>query len=360
MHKFKKWCVISVAVLSVSACGGGGYKDGLKKASQPLIDDPIKRVKLNECRILELLKYGIPASADTTLQSQLIDGKYVNQKVFYISSQYDNATENKNSSSIVVNRKHDNNCSDIEQEPVEYRKIVYYTNAERDSLQDSMIARSNLLCGRFQEKLRLTKAHFNFGLGTAAVGTAAAGTIVNSEAASRILSGITAFLVGTRSEFNDAYFKQLTVNVITAGIDLKRKEILTHIRENREKGKDYTANRAFADAFEYHAACSVITGLENAEASIKNVDDPGLVFAGRILAAFEVKGQDGKPVKPNPLAEFYRQSLATVGSRNNDDPKAETDGSTDEKNGKDAKEKNDKEPKDNPKPKATSDQADKT
>jgi hypothetical protein len=74
------------------------------------------------------------------------------------------------------------------------------------------------------------------------------------------------------SLYNEAYFNNLAVNVISSGIDKRREAILKQLGEFREQPlSDYPVNRAIADALLYHSACNIISGLETAAAATKQM-----------------------------------------------------------------------------------------
>lgn len=141
----------------------------------------------------------------------------------------------------------------------------------RNRLQDSMIAKSNYLCELYKDRLRLGRAQVNFSLAGLATGAAAASAIVTGPLAGDILAGTAAVLTGVRSEYNDVYFEQLSIQIVTKGIDSRRKTILREIEKSRENNPGvniYTAQRAVADAMQYHVSCSVTVALEEASDKI--------------------------------------------------------------------------------------------
>jgi hypothetical protein len=106
------------------------------------------------------------------------------------------------------------------------------------------------------------------GLATFLSGAASVAT--PASAAKALAAGSTvsnAFL----SLYNEAYFNNLTMNVISAGISKQREGILANITSQRDDAlSKYPVNRAIADALAYHSACNIISGLEAAAAATKN------------------------------------------------------------------------------------------
>jgi hypothetical protein len=103
----------------------------------------------------------------------------------------------------------------------------------RNAVQERLVAASNSACRDFTQHLNTYQSYTNFILGTAAVGTGAAGGIVSSAIAARALAGITGAISGTRAEFNSDLFAQKLVATIVQAIDQSREDYLVTLR-----GKD--------------------------------------------------------------------------------------------------------------------------
>ena len=69
------------------------------------------------------------------------------------------------------------------------------------------------------------------------------------------------------------------MQVITKAIEVRRETLYNKIKEAREKAKgdmaEYPVEAAVKDALVYHSACSLLTGLEEAGASIERAKDLG-------------------------------------------------------------------------------------
>jgi hypothetical protein len=147
----------------------------------------------------------------------------------------------------------------------------------RNSLQDRIIAASNQRCGEYKDFLKRFDSESNILLGWLGTATAGAGAILTPVNTVRTLSGIAAILSGWRAEVNEAYFNKLTIQVITSGIEGKRKEVLTAIiNRQKETLLTYSLPGAVGDAAMYHYNCSLIAGLEHAGQSIERAENPGL------------------------------------------------------------------------------------
>lgn len=150
--------------------------------------------------------------------------------------------------------------------PVNAPEILRY---RRNELQDRLVAASNQRCGTFIRTLVSSKSQTQMGWGGLATFLSGAATITTPIAAARVLSAGSTISSSFLNLYNEAYFNNLTVNVISSGISKKREGLLQYISIERDKPLvDYTINRAIADALTYHAACNIVTGLEAAGTAI--------------------------------------------------------------------------------------------
>lgn len=182
----------------------------------------------------------------------------------------------------------------------------------RNEIQERLIAASNSACREFTQHLNTYQAYTNFFLGTAAVGTGAAGAIVTAVVAARALAGVTGALAGTRAEFNSDIFAKQIVTTIVQAIDKSRQAYLVKLRgsevesaveqatsvsaaENAGRkqsaegpgateiaGKQslpvekYPVEAAIADAIYYNDLCSLDKGLQTLTQSLEAAGNPGL------------------------------------------------------------------------------------
>ncbi len=75
----------------------------------------------------------------------------------------------------------------------------------RNAVQERLLAASNQRCNYFKNALQSARAGANFGLGSLATATGAAGAIA-SGFASQVLSGTAAIFSGVRAEYNQEFF----------------------------------------------------------------------------------------------------------------------------------------------------------
>jgi hypothetical protein len=159
------------------------------------------------------------------------------------------------------------------------------TRDRRNRVLDRLLASSEQRCGAYKQYLKAYDIHWETGLGVGTTILGAAGAIATGTVNSRAFSGLAAMLSGARSEIRQGVFSNLASFVIIPGIDFKRSNILTAIKENRKLDiSDYTVQAALHDAALYHGACTLESGLEVAQESIKRVENPGLIQINKTLA----------------------------------------------------------------------------
>ena len=103
----------------------------------------------------------------------------------------------------------------------------------RTQIQDEIIRVSQEYCRDYKLSLNEQITKTNFALGSIGTIAAGLGSIFTDPTTARSLSGAAAILSGVRAEYNQAYLQNLTVQVVTKGIDLKRLQILKDINGAR-------------------------------------------------------------------------------------------------------------------------------
>jgi hypothetical protein len=177
-------------------------------------------------------------------------------------------------------------------------ELALFTSATEDELQyrrndmqDQIIAASNQRCAAFLRTLISSKSQTQMGWGGLASLLSGAATVTSPASAARVLSAGSTISGSYLSIYNEAYFNNLSVNVISAGISKQREGLLQYISGERDKlVKAYPPNRAIADALSYHAACNIISGLEAASAATNAAE------------AMAVAGKKTSPILTVPLA----------------------------------------------------------
>lgn len=159
----------------------------------------------------------------------------------------------------------------------------------RNALQERMLAASTQRCNAFKAQLQRTFSRTNFGLGVLGTLSGTVGALVNGAAASN-WSGASALFSGIRAEYNQDYAANLAVYVITDGIDQKQREVYAQIQKHGQDKpySDYPVQAAVKDALYYHGLCSVLTGFQVAQSSIREVENPGMTSSLKILARLKI------------------------------------------------------------------------
>ena len=187
----------------------------------------------------------------------------------------------------------------------------------RNDIQERMIAASERRCGRFEQHLRQQHSDTNFAIGLATTITAGLGALVPGLRASQNLAGSAAILSGSRAEFNDAYFSNLTVSVIARGISQKRKEEYARLSNLQQQDSTrYPIAAAVKDAVAYDSLCNIVTGLEQANDALTKRDDPGIDAINRTLVRTSVMrllaaNPENSPQALGKLKEMIEQLNAT-------------------------------------------------
>ncbi len=158
------------------------------------------------------------------------------------------------------------------------RAVLANPALTRNQIQERMLAASEQRCADFKALLQRKQSNMSFVTGLATAAFAAAGSITTSVEGARTLAGLSGLSSATGAEYNQAFFSNLASHVIIAGINLHRTRIYEQIiSQGQIRPIDqYTLQGAIKDAFKYHAACSIMTGLNEAQQAIKTVENPGL------------------------------------------------------------------------------------
>ena len=179
-------------------------------------------------------------------------------------------------------------------------QLVY----RRNELQDRILAASNQRCGSYLRMIVSVKSHSQVGWGgLATLLSGAAAVITPANTAKSFAAGAT-IASGFNTLYNEAYFNNLAVNVIPAGIPKQREGILAQIEEKRKLPlPEYSVNRAIADALTYHSSCNIISGLEAAATATKLSDST--------IAAEKAKSDEAKKIN-EATAEKIEQLNAQI------------------------------------------------
>lgn len=149
------------------------------------------------------------------------------------------------------------------------KKIYTY---QRNDMQYNLIASSNQRCSAYLRVLTSSKAQTRVTWGGVATLLSGAAAVTTPAAAASLLAAGSTVANAWLSLYNEAYFNNLTLQVISAGITKQREAVLVNIEKNKKLDLiDYPVNRALADALNYHAKCNVVAGLEAAAAATNSI-----------------------------------------------------------------------------------------
>jgi hypothetical protein len=181
-----------------------------------------------------------------------------------------------------------------EQDKINTAFRTFYNTGSTDSLelrrnrvQERILASSTQRCAAYTRFLKQFESEVGFTLGAITTALAGAGAIFTPATTVRALSGAAAITSGVNAEFSEKLFARLTIQVITKAIDARRGEIYKGIAEKQGKPiKEYPVEAAVKDTLYYHGACSLLSGLEEAAASIERASNPGLDDMNKFLDKF--------------------------------------------------------------------------
>lgn len=156
----------------------------------------------------------------------------------------------------------------------------------RNDLQDRLLAASNQRCGDYLRILTSSNAQTQMTWGGLATLLSGAASVTSPASVAKALAAGSTVSNGVLSMYNEAYFSNLTINVISTGISKRREGILQQLTELRKNTMvDYPVNRAIADALTYHSACNIISGLETAASATNNTNQKVTTTAAAPAAA---------------------------------------------------------------------------
>jgi hypothetical protein len=154
----------------------------------------------------------------------------------------------------------------------------------RNEVIQALIGISNRKCGRYSAHIKTFDGQSNSLLSVLAIATGGLGGIATTERAARLLAGTSAVASGSRVAINDAWFSNQTIQVLVAGYEKERSDQLRAIQQRQMCPiKYYPTMAGIADAMQYHASCSLITGLSAAAQAIESSDQPAVDVVRRQL-----------------------------------------------------------------------------
>lgn len=143
----------------------------------------------------------------------------------------------------------------------------------RNQIQDRLKVSADQLCDEYKANVIRKQARGNFWLGTTSLFLGTTGALVKGIDAARSLSGSAAFFTGIRSEYNQDFYLDQTIAVISKAIDKRQIELYQSFKPSRDlEVSDYTVIRAINDISNYHAACSLHSAISFTDKAVEKFD----------------------------------------------------------------------------------------
>lgn len=143
----------------------------------------------------------------------------------------------------------------------------------RNDLQERLISASNQKCGAYVRTIISSKSQATTGWTSVSLLLSGAASVVSHAYTASALAAGSTVSTGVLSTYNEAYFNNLAISVITAGIDKKRESILANMKDKKTQPlSTYSVNAAISDAIAYHSACNIVAGMETASKALKDAD----------------------------------------------------------------------------------------
>lgn len=173
--------------------------------------------------------------------------------------------------------------------------FLEFQRRRRNGVQSAFMAASDAACDLYKRDLNNFYSTSNFGFGSAATVMGGLGAIVTSEPTARALAAAAGITSGVHAEYNDAFFRNKVVEVLTKAMDISRGRKKEEIRRRSAQVlADYSMEDALGDAIVYNSQCSLVAGLQETSESLKTVSDPGLKW---LANAFGGAASDEKLTK---------------------------------------------------------------
>ena len=157
---------------------------------------------------------------------------------------------------------------------------------QRNEVIDGLMAASDRKCGRYIAFLQQYDANVNSTFGIASQ-TAATIAAITSGGTAQALAAAASIAGGSRNTLNQSHFNNQTVGVLANAFENIRREQREKIAELQNKPPaDYTLMRGIQDATRYHANCSIVVGLKEAQRAVEEAHAPSLNAMEKMLAHF--------------------------------------------------------------------------
>lgn len=140
----------------------------------------------------------------------------------------------------------------------------------RNEIQSRIMAAANQRCQLWKNYIATASSTVGFWSGVVSAASGASAIAFSPEGTKDALTALSTTSSAVGDQFDKEYLFSLTMPVIVQGVESRRSEISDSISERRYKAGEpaslanYALSAAIADALEYHAACSLSSGLQQA------------------------------------------------------------------------------------------------
>jgi hypothetical protein len=191
-----------------------------------------------------------------------------------------------------------------------------YNERARNEVVDALMAASDRKCGRYIAFLQQYDGNVNSTFGIGAQTAAILATVVSASAAPWFAAGA-GIAGGTRGTLNEAHFNNQTIGVLANAFENVRRDQRVAIAELEAKPvKDYSLMRGIEDATRYHASCTIVVGLKEAQRDVEAARSPNLdTYKAMIKNLKEI--QSG-------IADLQKKVPAPIGDDNTADNAADS------------------------------------
>lgn len=151
-----------------------------------------------------------------------------------------------------------------------------YTVLQRNEVIDGIMAASDRKCGRYIAFLQQYDGNVNSVLGIAAQSAAILATVASGGTAQG-LAAAAGIAGGARGTLNESHFNNQTIGVLANAFENVRREQREKIAElEGQPVASYTLLRGIEDATRYHASCTIVVGLKEAQRNVEAARSPNL------------------------------------------------------------------------------------
>ena len=145
-------------------------------------------------------------------------------------------------------------------------------------------------CGNYKNYIVRDRAKIGTWLGGLTAVFAGTATVLTHEKTIRLFAAGAGATSSIDAVYEQERYANLAAEVITAGINTRRKEIRKNIEDNFKQPVDkYPIRKALAEGLRYHAACNAVTGFEVAHESIERQDTPTLDIVKAAMEKLDIK-----------------------------------------------------------------------